>query len=209
MERTMPTDPTASTTALPRIAPLEPPYPAAVAERFARLLPPGLTPPRLFATVARNEGLFCHLVDSGWLGPTGLLDRRFLPPRLRELVILRTCAAAGNDYEWRLHVHTIAARMGLSDAQIDDTRSAQPDAALWSDAERAAMRLADALVTRLAVDDALYAALREHFDEPTLIEITQLIGLYTGVAMLVALARPAPDDYARPRGVHAADRKKL
>ena len=51
-------------------------------------------------------------IDSGWLGPTGLLDRRVLPARLRELLILRTCVAAGNDYEWQLHVNTISARMG-------------------------------------------------------------------------------------------------
>lgn len=190
----------------PRIAPLGPPYPAAVAERFARLLPPGLTPPNLFATVARNEGLFCHLVDSGWLGPTGLLDRHVLPSRLRELVILRTCVAAGNDYEWRLHVHTISARMGLTDEEIDDTRREVPQAAAWSPAERAAMQLVDALVRRLAVDDALYTVLCEHFDEATLIELTQLVGLYTGVAMLVALARPAPDGYPRPRAPGGAPR---
>jgi alkylhydroperoxidase family enzyme len=190
----------------PRIAPLEAPYPAPVAARLARLLPRGMPAPRLFATVARNEGLFCHLVDSGWLGPTGLLDRRALPARLRELVVLRTCTAAGNDYEWRLHVHTISARMGLSDAQIDDTRSDRPDPALWSAAELAAMDLAEALVRRLAVDDALYARLRAHFDEATLIELTQLVGLYTGVAMLVALSRPAFDDYPRPP---ATEKKKL
>lgn len=190
----------------PRIAPLEPPYPAPVAARLAKLLPPGVPAPRLFATVARNEGLFCHLVDSGWLGPTGLLDRRALAPRLRELMVLRTCTASGNAYEWRLHVHTISARMGLTDAQIDDTRSARPDPALWSAAELAAMDLADALVRRLAVDDALHARLRAHFDDATLIELTHLVGLYTGVAMLVALALPAFDDYARPS---AAQGKKL
>ena len=193
----------------PRIAPLEPPYPRAIAERFARLLPPGLVPPRLFAAVARNEGLFCHLVDSGWLGPTGLLDRRALAPRLRELVILRTCAAAGNDYEWRLHVHTIAARMGLNDAEIDDTRNASPDKRLWNGAELAVMALADSLVKRLAVDDTLYATLRGHHDEATLIELTLLVGLYTGVAMLVALARPAPDDYPRPAAKGDENKKKL
>jgi 4-carboxymuconolactone decarboxylase len=197
---------TAMQTTPPRIAPLEPPYPPAVAERFARLLPPGAVAPNLFATVARTEGLFCHLVDSGWLGPTGLLDRRVLPRRLRELAILRTCVAAGNDYEWRLHVHTISARMGLTDEEIDDTRSEAPQAVSWSPAERAAMRLVDTLVRRLAVDDALYAALHEHFDESTLIELTQLVGLYTGVAMLVALARPAPDAYARPSAPAVAPR---
>jgi 4-carboxymuconolactone decarboxylase len=192
---------------MPRIAPVVPPYSSALAERFARLMPPEVTPPAIFRTVARNESLFLHLVDSGWLGPTGLLDRRVLPRRLRELLILRTCTAARNDYEWHLHANTISARMGLSDAQIDDTAwsaderaaLALVDGALWSEAERAAIDLVDALVRRLDVDDALYVRLREHYDEPTLIEMTQLVGLYTGVAMLVALARPERDAYARPR----------
>jgi hypothetical protein len=34
-----------------------------------------------------------------------------------------------------------------------------------------------------------------HFDEATLIEITHLVGLYTGVAMMVALAKPNFDRY--------------
>jgi len=178
-----------------RIAPVVPPYSDALAQRFARLMPAGTTPPAIFRAVARNEALFLHMVDTGLLGPTGLLDRRSLPPRMRELLILRTCVAARNDYEWHLHVDTISARMGLDRAQIADTRSDTPDAVLWSDADRAAMALADTLVHRLDVDDALYARLRSYHDEPTLIEMTQLVGLYTGVAMLVALARPQRDDY--------------
>ena len=182
-----------------RIQPLRAPYSTPIRQRMERLLPPGMTPPELFRTVARNEGLFVHLVDSGWLGPTGLLDRRVLPRRLRELLILRTCVAARNDYEWQLHVTTLAAAMGLSDPQIDDTRSPVPDAALWSPSEVAAMALVDALVPGLEVGDALFDRLREHFDEPTLIEMTQIVGLYAGVAMLVALARPDADHYPRPR----------
>ncbi|MED5619459.1 carboxymuconolactone decarboxylase family protein [Ideonella sp. BN130291] len=180
---------------MPRIEPVTAPYSAALQQRFARLVPPDTVPPAIFRAVARNEGLFLHLVDSGLLGPTGLLDRRVLPKPLRELLILRTCVAAGNDYEWHLHVDTISARMGLSAEQIEDTRSEVPSSGLWSAEQLAAMRLADALVRRLAVDDSLYAELRGHFDEPTLIEMTQLVGLYTGVAMLVALARPGRDAY--------------
>ena len=184
---------------MPRIDPVVAPYSAPLRERFARLLPEAMTPPAIFRTVARNEGLFLHLVDSGLLGPTGLLDRRVLPPALRELLILRTCVAARNDYEWHLHVDTISERMGLGRAQIADTRSVDPNGVLWSEAECAAMALADALVGRLDVDDALYARLREHFDEATLIEMTQLVGLYTGVAMQVALARPQRDAAFTPR----------
>lgn len=181
-----------------RIAPLEPPFAPALAQRMARLLPPSTTPPALFRAVARNESLFAFLVDSGWLGPTGLLDRRIVAQALREALILRVCAATGNDYEWRLHVGTISRRMGLGAAQIADTRARAPDPALWDEPTLCAMALADALVGRLAVDDALYARLRESFDEPTLIELTQLVGLYTGVAMMVALVQPDADAYAAP-----------
>ncbi len=101
-----------------RIAPLHSPFPASLAQRFARLVPATMTAPVLFRAVARNEGLFNFLVDSRFIGPTGLLDRRCLDSALREAVILRVCVACGNDYEWRLHVGTISARMGLTPEQI-------------------------------------------------------------------------------------------
>lgn len=180
---------------VPRIAPLADPLPAAVADRMARLLPPGMAAPQLFLSVARNEGLFVQMVDSGWLGPTGLWDRRVLPKPLREAVILRTCVACRNDYEFNLHVQTISARMGLSEDQIADVRAPIPSAALWDEGQRAVLQMVDALVARRALDDAEYGRVRAHHDEATLIEITQLVGLYTGVAMLVGLVRPAFDRY--------------
>jgi alkylhydroperoxidase family enzyme len=145
--------------------------------------------------VARHGELFKEMVDTGLLGPTGLADRRRLDPALREALILRTCAMARCDYEFNLHEQTISRRMGLSDAQIADLRSATPDATLWTPELRAALRLVDGLIARIDVDDATWARLREHFDEPALLEMTQLVGHYTGVAMLAALARPALDRY--------------
>lgn len=179
----------------PRIAPAAAPLAPTVAAGLARLLPPGMPAPQLFLTVARNEGLFTFLVDSGLLGPTGLLDRKVLAPALRECVILRVCVAARCDYEFNLHVQTISERMGLSKAQIDDVRLARPTASLWSAQQLAAMRLVDDLVPGLFVYDETFAACREVFDEATLIELTQLVGLYTGVTMLAALSRPAFDRY--------------
>jgi 4-carboxymuconolactone decarboxylase len=178
-----------------RITPVTAPYSAALADRFARLLPPGTTPPVLFRAVARNEALFNHMVDSGLLGPTGLMDRRTLPAALREALILRTCVAWKNHYEWQLHVGTIARRMGLSDAQIADTRRAKPDPALWPAQTFVLFELVDALVQRRAVDDALFTKLRQVADEALLIEVTQLAGLYAGVGMLCALIEPEADPY--------------
>lgn len=179
----------------PRIAPQTLPLPPDLTERMSRLLPPGFPPPQIFLTLARHGELFKEMVDSRFLGPTGLADRRRLAPALREAVILRTCAAARCDYEFNLHEQTISRRMGLSDAQIADLRREVPDAALWTPDLLAVFRLVDGLVQRLDVDDATWAGLRQHFDENALIEITQLVGHYTGVAMLAALARPVVDRY--------------
>ena len=170
--------------------PLQP----AAAEAMAKLLPAGMKPPELFIAVARNAGLFAWMVDTGLIGPTGLLDRRALPKALREAVILRTCVATRNEYEFNLHVQTISARMGLSEAQIADVRRESPDPASWSAAELAALRLVDALV-KLDVSDELWTQSREVFDEATLIELTQLTGMYVGVAMQVALLQPRFDSY--------------
>jgi alkylhydroperoxidase family enzyme len=177
-----------------RIASLASPLPPGVAAPMARLIPPDLPPPTLFTAFARNEGLFAFLVETGLIGPTGLLDRRVLPRDLRECVVLRTCVAAGNDYEFNLHVQTISDRMGLSPAQVDDVRRPHPDAALWTAQQFAAMRLADALVA-LDVPDALWSECRDALGEEMLVEIAQLAGMYFGVAILVALLRPAFDSY--------------
>lgn len=182
-------------TSTPRIAPQTLPLPPDLAERMDRLLPAGTPPPQIFLTVARHGELFKEMVDSGLLGPTGLADRRRLAPVLREAIILRTCVATHCDYEFNLHEQTISRRMGLSVAQIADLREATPDAALWTPELLAVFRLVDGLVKRLDVDDATWGELRGHFDEAALIEITQLVGHYTGVAMLAALARPALDRY--------------
>jgi 4-carboxymuconolactone decarboxylase len=182
-------------TTTPRIAPQTLPLPPDLAERMDRLLPAGMPPPQIFLTVARHGELFKEMVDSGLLGPTGLADRHRLAPALREAIILRTCAMARCDYEFQLHEQTISRRMGLSEAQIADLRAAQPDATLWAPELLAVLQLVDGLVKRLEVDDATWGELRRHFDEAALIEITQLVGHYTGVAMLAALARPSLDRY--------------
>ena len=184
-----------------RIEPLTPLKPEAQ-RAMDRLLPPGMRPPALFAGVARNAGLFAYMVDTGIIGPTGLLDRRVLPKALRECAVLRTCFATRNDYEFNLHVQTISDRMGLGPAQIDDVRRPRPDPVLWSEDQLAAIRLVDAAVG-LEVEDALWEEIRAVLGIAAMVEITQLAGLYVGVAMQCALLRPTFDLYRFPAPVRA------
>jgi hypothetical protein len=132
-----------------------------------RVLPPGLPTPQVYLTLARNAGLFKHMVDSGLLGPTGLMDRGSIDSALRELLILRTCVATRNDYEFNLHVSTISEQMGLTHAQIEAVRQPSPTEGVWSATQVALMLLVDALVTRLDVTDEEFAIAREHFDDAT------------------------------------------
>ncbi len=83
----------------------------------------------------------------------------------------------------------------MSQAQIKDLAKETVSATLWTEAERAVIDLIDTLVKRLEVSDEVFAAAKAHLDDAELLEITHLVGLYTGVAMLVALIRPLYDQY--------------
>jgi len=184
-----------STTA--RIAPISTELDEPLKSKMAKIFPPGLPAPSLYRTVARNEKLFTDLIDMRLIGPTGLLDRKTVPPALRELLILRTCVAAHNDYEVHLHVKTISEAMGLSKAQIADVREQEMSSELWSERELALVALVDELVTTIQVSDATFERARKHFNEEELVELTLLVGLYTAVSMVVALAKPEIDPYGR------------
>jgi alkylhydroperoxidase family enzyme len=123
------------------------------------------------------------------------MNRKTIASKLRELLILRTCVDARNEYEFNLHVQTISEHMGLTRAQIEDLKQEQVRDELWSDQERALIHLIDGLVSRIEVTQPVFDEARRHFSEAELVELVLLVGLYTGVAMIVALARPELDNY--------------
>src|SRR3712207_9476770 len=85
----------------PRSAPLPEPYPPEVAERLAALMPPGQEPIRLFRTFVQNLPMAAGL--NAW-GRYYLSRQLSLGVRDRELVIDRTTARCGCDYEWGVHI---------------------------------------------------------------------------------------------------------
>ena len=109
-----------------RIAPLTPPYDPRLATTLAAMMPPGLEPIALFRTLAHNPRIL-EKVRAG-----NLLDRGSIDRRDRELVILRTTARCGAEYEWGVHVAFFAPRVGLSDAQVAATVTAGADAPVWT-----------------------------------------------------------------------------
>ncbi|HEX2891773.1 carboxymuconolactone decarboxylase family protein [Vineibacter terrae] len=174
----------------PRIAPLNAPYPPDAQASFERIMPPGMEPLVLFRTLATCPRIW-EKFRAG-----SLLDKGSVPLRLREIVIDRTCARCGNEYEWGVHIAIFAERAGLTAAQQHATVHRDADAACWSDDERAAIRLADALHDGAAIPDDVWAALRAHFSDAQLLELIALCGFYRTVSYFCTGLRLPNEPYA-------------
>ncbi len=173
-----------------RIAPLQPPYAPDIQEQFDRIMRGA--PPQLFRVMAGNARAW----DKFRAG--SLLDRGPLSLREREIVIDRTCAKTGCEYEWGVHVATFAGPAGLSDEQVRATVLGKADAACWSAAEQALIAAVDALHVRATLDDAEFKALSAHYDDPKIFEIILLCGFYRTVSYLAnGLALPLEANAAR------------
>ena len=176
-------------TASPRIPPLEPPYPPDIQADFDRLMR-GAPPLNLFRTVARNPRVLQRFMAGA------LLDRGSIALRSRELMILRTCARCGSEYEWGVHAAVFGAKAQWTKAQLRSTVRGHAADPCWSAEDRLVMRLADRLHETSRVDDALWAELATHFTPDQLIELLMLAGLYHAVSYLTNAIGVAPEPFA-------------
>lgn len=165
-----------------RIAPLDPPYTDVVAEDFAALMPPGMPPLALFRTLAKNPRVL-RRVRRG-----GLLDPGSITVRQREIVILRTTARAGAEYEWGVHAAFFGALAGLGQTELSATVLAGPGAACWSEEDTLLLRLADELHDHACLTDATWTAVRARFAEDQILELVMLAGLYRAISYVVSCA---------------------
>ena len=165
-----------------RLAPLNPPYDPELARTLARMMPPGQEPLNLFRTVAHNR----HILDK--LRSTGsyLLNFGTLDPADRELVIQRTCARCGCEYEWGVHAAVFGPQVGLTGDKLAATVTAAPDddAVPWTAREAVLVALVDELHDSSTVSDHTWIALTEHYDEAQLVELVALAGQYHAVSFM-------------------------
>ena len=179
-----------SQTAL-RIAPLQPPYPPEIQGQFDRVMR-GAPPLMLFRVMAGNARAW-EKFRAG-----SLLDRGSLSLRQREIVIDRTCARTGCEYEWGVHVTTFAEAAHLNEEQVRATVTGAADAGCWSSAEQALIAAVDALHERATLSDAEFADLAAHYDQAKIFEIILLCGFYRTVSYLAnGLALPLEEKAAR------------
>jgi alkylhydroperoxidase family enzyme len=172
-----------------RIPALEPPFAPGVADQLTAMMPPGVPPIGLFRTFARNMPMTVAM--SQW-GRYELGRQLSLTLRERELVILRTCARCGCEYEWGVHLMFFTGRAGLTPAEITSVTHGSADDPCWtSGRERALIRVADALHDSSDIGDALWDSAREALDEPQLLDLSLLCGWYHAISFAARAARVA------------------
>jgi alkylhydroperoxidase family enzyme len=174
-----------------RIAPLDPPYAPELKEQFDRIMR-GAPPLALFRVIAGHPRAWEKFRGGS------LLDRGPLTLREREIVIDRTCALNGCEYEWGVHVATFAEPAHLTDEQVRATVLEKADADCWSAPEQAMLAAVDALHARATLGDAEFKALSAHYDDDKILEVILLCGFYRTVSYLAnALALPLEATAAR------------
>ena len=182
------------TKAPPRIAPLEPPYEPEIEAMLLKWMPPGsaIEPLALFRTLAVHDELCARMRPLG----AGILGHGRIDPREREIVIHRTCARAGAEYEWGVHVLAFGKPLGLTDEQIAATVAGDADDHAWSDADRLLVRLCDELHDTCAVSDALWSELAERYSDDQLLELVIIAGWYRLIAGVVNATRVEGERWA-------------
>jgi 4-carboxymuconolactone decarboxylase len=185
----------------PRIAAVKPPYDDPTAEELGRWMPPSspVEPLVLFRTLCRNLPLASAMLP---LGSFQLSKRSTLTVRQRELVVLRTCARLGAEYEWGVHAVAYAAAAGLDEATINSTVHRASDAFSADDA--VIVRFVDALIdmsndirgggavnTEAAFDDA-----HRLLGDERLLELTVLCGWYHSIAFVCRVAEVPDESWA-------------
>lgn len=114
-------------------------------------------------------------VSAHVLGPTSTL-----PPRDRELLILRTAWLCQAEYEWAQHV-LIAQKAGLTDAEINRCREG-PEADGSRPFDASLLRAADELHAEQRISDATWAELSQSYDTLQMMDVVFAVGQYTLIA---------------------------
>jgi alkylhydroperoxidase family enzyme len=121
-----------------------------------------------------------------------------LSKELREIVIARVAWLYQTGYEWGHH-HRYLRDLGMGDAHIAGIKQG-PDAAVWSDLERAVLRAVDETILTREMTEATWQALASRLSEKQILDVLVLAGQYimlAGVFNAVGLRlEPAYDQYA-------------
>jgi 4-carboxymuconolactone decarboxylase len=130
------------------------------------------TPLNIFGALAQHPKLLKRFNLLGGF----LLNKGLLPPRERELVILRIGWNAQAKYEFGQHT-IIGKQAGLTDDEINALTKA-PDVHPWSGNDAALIAMSDELAADDCVTDTTWERLATRWSEAELVELLVVAGFY-------------------------------
>ncbi len=131
----------------------------------------------IFKTLSHHPDLFRRWLVFG----NHVLFKSTLPPRERELIILRIGWLCEAEYEWAQHV-LIGKEAGLTAEEIDRIK-AGPNARGWSETDKLLLQATDELRKDAFITDATWNGLCQHFDTKQLLDVVFAVGQYNLVSM--------------------------
>lgn len=133
----------------------------------------------LHRALANAPGVLRNFMRLG----NSLLLHGMLPPRLRELAILRVARLTAARYEWAHHL-PIALRAGVTQAEVEAI-AAWESAPVFGETERAVLRYVDEVTLHIRVPAPVFEALRACLSEGEVVELTMVAGYWGMVARLL------------------------
>jgi alkylhydroperoxidase family enzyme len=133
----------------------------------------------IFKTLAHHPRLLKRWMVFG----NHVLFRSTLPPRERELVILRIGWLCDAEYEWGQHV-IIGKQAGLTDEEIACIKLGA-DAEGWDEFDATLLRAVDELHADACISDVTWQALSARYNTQQLLDLVFAIGQYNLVSMVL------------------------
>src|SRR6185295_6134969 len=132
----------------------------------------------IYKTLAHHVDLY-----NRW-SPLGrfILDGSSLPPREREMVMLRMGWLCQSEYEWAQHARIAKGAPGLTNADVHRIAEG-PGAAGWSDFERTLLTMVDEMRYETMISDSTWAALHAKYTDNQIIEAMYTASQYELVSM--------------------------
>ncbi len=142
----------------------------------------------LYRTLAHSPSTLSNFVKLGNV----LLDHAELPPKFRELAILRIATLSGSEYEFNQHV-PIALEFGVTQEQIDDIHQ-WPDSPHFDKGERAVLAYTDQVTLNIRVSDRIFNMLHKYLSDRSIVELTTTIGYWGMIARVLEPLEVELDD---------------
>lgn len=142
----------------------------------------------VFSTLIRYPKLFQRFLVFGRY----ILEESSLPPRDKELLILRTACLCQAEYEWSHHAIS-GKQAGLTNKEILRIMKG-PNAEGWSSFDAALLRAVDKLHKDTFISDSTWDVLAGRYTEQQLADLVFTVGVYSLVSMFLNSFRVQLDE---------------